>query len=301
MQGPPAETPWDRAMARRLRTDWFLFAGGVAAAIVLAFLPIHSALMDPPWLFALLLGTKLGCVALFVGLPVWSLSADVHLERIIPQHKACVCPRCRIAMQVADDSLACPRCRQTFPRQEVIEYWSTLVHAPRVLSVAKPGSRLYKLNRAGRPRKEPWWGWLLAVLIILALPPLSTLQSGRSIFTAYVNLLPMLLYGALFGTAGAYLGAYWVRTGSTLHCARCGYQQGPDPSAIERCPECGEEWNLPGGTVPGQRASRSQLLIGLVLLCAAGLMMISSRSWFSPQNWGTDGTPNFRTHTRRCP
>lgn len=128
-------------------------------------------------------------------------------------------------------------------------------------------------KRAPRPVKG-WHAPLIKVYFI----GLALLLMAFFIGVLGRHIQPGAAVGCFLG-AGAFFASIFWRWGDTIHCARCGYEQGE--GAPELCPECGSDWYDPldGARMGTRRFDPALFFVGLVLMIGAvGVAIIGGRN-----------------------
>lgn len=187
------------------------------------------------------------------------------------------CPKCQLLVEMEDHQARCRRCGRMYEVTELRQFWNNLVHNPLAASewlVQHQGNRLQRMA-AGlmfmRNRGKAWPIVLSNAVLWIGFGVVFGLVQGRNVIAGAFTFLHMFL--VMTGFMLIAMGRK-ARVGSGLHCARCEYEQGPNPEALRRCPECGLEWNRFAGTVRGRRQANAGMIVGGIVLGLLGVALI---------------------------
>ncbi|MFM9995385.1 MAG: hypothetical protein ACKVU4_06240 [Phycisphaerales bacterium] len=139
-------------------------------------------------------------------------------------------------------------------------------------------------------RRKIIWSFVPAALFLAAIP---VIRGGHgSYLAAFLQHAPMVC--SLIGIG--LIGAAFVRSGSEPRCAACGYDVSGAPQPADpgdRCPECGTEFRVPGGTVVGERRVHRGLVVMGVVLVAGQFVWYATlaRSPSAMMGWYTPYLP----------
>ncbi|MCI0631128.1 MAG: hypothetical protein L0Y44_10810 [Phycisphaerales bacterium] len=248
---------------------------GVLIAVFL-FVRRQGATISPV-LIALLLFP----VALPLLLPFFLARKGRSISTLVPKHHAMVCPKCIVPLDSTDqtDRMSCPKCRADYKADHLRTFWDRYLADPVDasrwwLTVAPPTKRGsgFKVFM-GRMHGKPLGMIGINAVIWLGAGMLIGLVRGSSVIGAALTYVDMFLLMCGFFL----LMAGWKRReGDTTRCAACTYQRfaGIGAAQLERCPECGADWNAPGGAIHGD-VRRSPWLIAtgaFLMLVAFGLI-----------------------------
>lgn len=282
--------PWDRAdnlwISKQRRLCWLMTAAHivigllvVAAAIVAwrawSHMPANlpRSMSSMRWLML----APLLMPAFFLVFMTVHVLREWRVYRLVPEHDAAVCPRCRrIMIRDDDDTLKCPTGHAQWPRSELTAYWEQYGLARtaswRTLGEKRRRFEHRRWDLAGRQRE---WVQQHPALALLFIPPLIT-AVGVGVWMLIARAVPLQAIESALHMYVLALGAMCLalgmkqRRGDEPRCAKCEYERlRCQETADAVCPECGAAWNRPGGTVRGSVASRPGFMaagIGLMLV-----------------------------------
>lgn len=213
---------------------------------------------------------------------------EIRLADLVPKHEGLVCPRCCRALHAEEEIARCARCKSPWPRDELATYWDQYLLPKREVGAwcqefiqrYRPGgpSRPFRFFTAVRSRPLYIFLWVVGCFVVVGVP--YALLTSTSVVSSLRSFAPMVVFmtGLLL-----VLNSVSGRRGGSRHCAKCDYERRPESGA--RCPECGADWDQPGGTIHGRRGRTSGRLavgIGLIVLFLAGqaVSMVRGPGWF---------------------
>lgn len=209
-------------------------------------------------------------IALMFLAPAALLCWRYRRERLvltrIPVSDGHVCPKCRALLAEDSDRLRCPRGHGAFTPTAVRGYWEQYPYpnrqrAPDGAGAATDWSGRWESIR-WTLRNRPAVTGVALVVVWLATSLAITITTSFSFVFSALKSVHMLF----FSIALLFVMLGWKRRkGDALHCATCDYERAA--GAVERCPECGSRWTLPGALTRGTAVrSRSMLWTGGLML-----------------------------------
>lgn len=280
MPAPDPQHPWFTSLQRQVRWMWVSVALTLlvlVAVIVFIYQKIAAIAIGVPGgaPTKIILWAAIAVVPLII-LPVVLVRLQMRrqhrLMQMMLENSGMVCPQCRVPIEIGGEqrSVECARCGRAFAVEELQQLWSTLMLDP------MPANQWWAKHSAGQGARGKAARWLMPegrlhpirmIAVQFALwttaGVLLALVRGASLIAGSLQFMHMFLVMSGFFLAAA---GWKMRAGDSRYCARCNYEQGPDPAALERCPECGFEWNAFAGTVRGQvRPNKPMMVIGVLI------------------------------------
>ncbi len=269
------DSTWARAMRRRARVEYAKLAASIliaAAAAVVFPLPAFRTRV---------FGFSPVTTVLFILMLVIAIGANLlryrrtrRTARLVPLCNGLVCPHCRVALEQSSAQATCPRCGRRYPAAPLRAYWENHPSQPLVPfgsdSEKPPAVAEHLMKRRGACACAIWLAMIGALVVWI-----STFAPGPW-YANVLDSLPFVLWTAFFSAGMALLSQKRTRIGTEPRCARCEYLKAPQGNdVLSRCPECGNLWNLPGGSVHGRlpsRRYRRPIGVALVLLGTVPLL-----------------------------
>lgn len=292
-------TPLTVALRRRARLEvWVTGAQFVGAlAFPLAVFAIGRWLLGvSDTLDGVFTGWFAFCyVGLFVILSwggLYSARRHRQLATDLATYRGCVCPDCFRGSdpeRAVERDATCPHCGATLELAQTRNYWERYARSP---------SAIMPWSARNAPKLRGWLAiwlgpganvrrtaisiaamalWILVASFVVASWP------GGSVLLQLFEFAPFLFILACIGGGAYFFKRYRAREGDARHCLACNYQQPPEGVVAERCPECGQYWQLPGGTRIGTPTGKPWMLraaVGCWLLPMLVLsMQLQGFSW----------------------
>ena len=261
-----------------------LLAGGIVLAVTIMRI-WGSHAMPGPLVAVMLIPVAAGGIVLAVA--VGQLGRERRIRRRVPQQGGLVCPKCLAPGPARDERFECSRCGETHGPADLRRYWEQYAF-----------SRTEARQRLPRRGEGLWSAWQRRVRSWSA----AKLGAYTAIVFASVYLLTGLGFGMLSGGVAASMRAHASlllfglgvalitagmkrRIGDSEHCAACDYEKAPGEEAAAACPECGADWQAPGGTLYGRLRQNRALLWAGVAVAALYLArpfadMLVGRAWY---------------------
>ena len=184
----------------------------------------------------------------------------------VPAADGRVCPRCRALLDEGSDRLRCPRGHGAFECTDARGYWE---HYP------YPNRQRAPIGSGAAGGWSPRWDsikwtlrnrhWVTAFALVAVW---LTTSAGMAVTTPFPFTITAVksVHMLFLGQAILFMSLGWKRrTGDDLYCAKCDYKRAA--GEVQRCPECGSQWTLPGALKRGTPVrSRSMLWSGGLML-----------------------------------